>query len=203
MSETYLQIIVILLIVLIIAILALIGSFAFMIFRRAEGKSTPSVPLPRSDSAQDKKHEENSRSEEVVREHNSSKPEKNPLAPAIGICFKHPEQIAVSACAICAQLLCENCVREHETLQFCPEHFEMFLNYKWVEIETVATTPQTPERGMYLYEFKERSWNDSGKPSYIMTHYKINVENDLIESYIKLYVREEDIQELKAKIRSS
>jgi hypothetical protein len=58
------------------------------------------------------------------------------------------------------------------------------------------TTPDTPELGLYIYNFKRELWLKKSIPSFVMTHYKINIDNDYIESFIQLNVREDDVEKL-------
>jgi hypothetical protein len=114
-----------------------------------------------------------------------------------GYCASHAGTIAVSMCAICGDLVCDECHRGHDSLHFCTRHFETFLRYQWKVLDSVVTTPKNPEKGIFLYQFKQNEWSSKNIPSYIMTHYKIDVESDSIESHIHLFVREEDYENLK------
>ena len=116
-------------------------------------------------------------------------------------CTNHPQIPSAGLCAICNEAFCEDCLREHEKLQFCPEHYQLFINHKWKVLDSIVTTPDKPELAYHLYSFKDDSWKESKTPSYIITHYKIDVESDHIESHIKLFAREEEIQSLKAQIK--
>jgi hypothetical protein len=109
-----------------------------------------------------------------------------------GMCHYHSNEAARAQCAICSDLLCQQCNREYEHLHFCPTHFELYTSHQWRPLTTVVTRPQTPQHGVALYEFKENLWDNKKIPSYVVTHYKIDVETDQIESYIQLYVREEE-----------
>jgi|GEM_PF-708079 len=114
-----------------------------------------------------------------------------------GMCLNHKDTMAAGMCAICTELFCETCLREHETLAFCTEHYALFLNHKWVEVETVITTPQDPESALHLHRHKERHWLHFKRPSFIMTHYKIDIDTDHIHSYVKLYSRVEDQETMR------
>jgi hypothetical protein len=111
-------------------------------------------------------------------------------------CIHHNDEPSVGSCLICEEVFCENCLVEHESMHFCKEHFRIFANNKWKQITDVKTTPDTPEDGLYIYDFKRDLWLNKNVPSFVMTHYKINIENDFIESFIQLNVREEDEEKL-------
>jgi hypothetical protein len=123
-------------------------------------------------------------------------------AEAAGYCSFHDKEFAVSSCAICEKLLCENCDKADDTLHFCPEHFNLYLTNKWTAITNIKTTPETPEAGHHIYSFKNSNWANHQIPGYIITHYRINVESDFIESYVQLFVLEDEADELKIKLEN-
>ena len=115
-------------------------------------------------------------------------------------CIHHPDIPSVASCLICEEVFCEDCLVEHESMHFCKEHFRTFANNKWKQITDVRTTPDTPEDGLFIYNFKRDLWQDKNIPTFVMTHYKINIENDFIESFIQLNFREEDVEKLTVQI---
>jgi hypothetical protein len=123
---------------------------------------------------------------------------KNPLDIPIPIvvekysCHNHKDQPTAGACLICEDVFCEKCLIEHEGMFFCKEHFKTYANHKWKQVTDFKTNANTPEDGLFIYDFKRKAWSKKGIPSFVLTHYKINVEDDLIESYIQLHVREDD-----------
>jgi len=118
-----------------------------------------------------------------------------------GYCAHHAHEKATATCAICNDLLCEECTAEYESLNFCPQHFELFLKHNWSVVETVKTTPDEAHKSFFLYEFKKNSWSHEKTPTYIMTDYKIDVTTDRIESHISLYAIAEDVEQLKGKLK--
>lgn len=112
-----------------------------------------------------------------------------PPDPTLLMCLYHPEERAHAACAISNEPICERCVREHEGVLVSAEYFKMLIENDWVAIETVMTTPDSPEASAHLYAFKKELWEKNQTPTFITTHYKIDVNEDLIESHISLNVR--------------
>lgn len=112
-------------------------------------------------------------------------------------CHNHPNEHAAGVCAICQNAYCEDCIKEHEGHSFCEDHFRLFLSHEWDEIDTIKTTPDIPESALPLYDFKKQLWQEREIPSVLSTHYKINIEGDFIESYVKLVVRKEELPDLK------
>lgn len=130
---------------------------------------------------------------------NASDSQKS-IAPPELTCQNHEKENAKGLCAICGESFCEKCLFSDDVLSFCRDHFQIYLQSKWKEIETVMTTPDDSHASMYIHDFKQAIWKTESIPTYIMTHYKINVENDLIESHIKLYVKEENGDDLLARL---
>lgn len=117
-------------------------------------------------------------------------------------CQNHPQDHAVGVCAICSESFCEECIKEHDGLTFCQTHFREYLENEWVELEEVMTTPDTPETALHIYDFKKDIWKEETTSSIVSTHYKINIENDFIESYVKLLVKKDDSEELGNKLKA-
>ncbi len=116
-------------------------------------------------------------------------------------CSLHSNEVAKGMCSICQEAFCENCLRDQEGMNFCSSHLGLFLAHQWVAVEEVKTTPETPETALPVYRFKRKIWSDKGVPAIISTHYKINLEGDDIESYVKLLVREEEAENLRNQFR--
>lgn len=115
-------------------------------------------------------------------------------------CENHPEVASVGGCLICEEVFCEKCLVEHENMYFCKEHFKTFANNRWKQITDVKTTPNNPEDGLFIYHFKRHIWKNKQSPSFVLTHYKINIEEDFIESFIQLNVLESEAEKLTDEI---
>src|SRR5690606_12217950 len=161
----------ILILLLVVMLMALLAIVALVIFK--------SGILKKEDKEEAKKHKDFGHS--VVEAYT---------------CFLHPEQNAVATCAICEEAVCEDCHKDWEGLHLCPEHFGLYGIHTWVEIAEIRTTPTAPEKGHKLYHFKHKLWSDEKIPAYLVTHYKIDVDGDHIESWVKLFAREEDADQL-------
>ncbi len=126
--------------------------------------------------------------------------EKFPLIPLPVVerytCIHHKDAPSVGSCLICEEVFCADCLVDHESMHFCKEHFRTYANFKWKQITDTRTTPDHPEEGVYIHNFKRDIWINKNIPSFVMTHYKINIENDYIESFIQLNVRLEDVDKL-------
>ena len=154
---------------------------------------TPSVSLEEQSNSLDKYHPE-------VRKRMEEAQVLRKKAQLEATCHLHPKEPSEGACAICGQYFCQSCLKSHGTLWFCREHLNLFLGSEWQEAHTVKSTPDNPEAGVEVVEFKNTLWVTEGLPLYVETHYKINVEGDLIESWIVLYSREFETEEIKKRL---
>jgi len=176
--DTTLMIIIILLLILII-VLAVIAGLVLANYLKAN-KSDSNSPIHRNEKNKDK--------------------ELSTLDLGTGVCKNHERRNSVGICSICEEEFCVDCLKQIDKVNLCPEHFNTFADNIWTSITNQRTTPDSPEDGVYIYNFKKFLWKEKGIPSYILNDYKIQVENDFIETYVQLHVREKDQEELSKKI---
>lgn len=169
---------------LLLIILLLIGVLVFVIFKLLSQKPV--------DTMTHSQNEHKALNHELSVSFDKAKFKKTEIITEKFYCKNHTETATAGSCLICEDVFCESCLIEHEGMYFCREHFKIFANYKWKQITDVKTTPNTPEDGLYIWDFKRDIWNNRNIPSFVLTHYKINVDDDFIESYVQLNVREED-----------
>ena len=120
---------------------------------------------------------------------------------SVGMCDTHPNNRANGSCAICEKLLCEDCNMMSGKLHFCPEHFNFYNKNTWIEVDRVKTTPETTEKSGYLFSFKKEKWQNKNIPLVIEIHYKINLDNDQIESEVGLFCTEGYKTEIQEELR--
>ncbi len=116
------------------------------------------------------------------------------------MCALHPQEPAEGSCAICDRAFCRVCLKPHRTLLFCREHLNTFLSAPWSEVHTVKSSTTDPEAGVRLVEWKKTQWHTQGIPLFLETHYKINVDGDMIESWVVLFAREVDREAVKERL---
>jgi hypothetical protein len=75
------------------------------------------------------------------------------------------------------------------------------MKHDWEEILTIKTSTTDPEQGVRLYDIKKSIFEKEEIPTYIETHYKINVDQDYIETYLVLFGIKEHILDLKQKLK--
>ncbi len=115
-------------------------------------------------------------------------------------CHLHPSEPSEAACAICDDYFCKSCIKTYENKHFCKEHSAYFLNFKWRDVYTLKSTPDDPEAGVRVVEWKKRIWKDESIPLYVQTNYKIDVDGDQIESWVVLFSKESDSEEVKKRL---
>ena len=75
------------------------------------------------------------------------------------------------------------------------------MTHEWSEILTIKTSTSDPENGVKLYDLKKGFFQNEGIATYIETHYKINVDQDFIETYLVLFGIAEQAPKLKMKFQ--
>ncbi len=130
-----------------------------------------------------------------IKELEKVKPKRSEL-----FCPNHTEEPGEVTCSICDKLFCKSCIRPFKTMHFCKEHIPLIMKYEWDEIITIKTSTIEPEQGVRLFDIKKNLLEKENIPTYIETHYKINVDQDHIETYLVMYGIKENVQKLKEKI---
>jgi hypothetical protein len=104
-------------------------------------------------------------------------------------------------CAICDKIFCKACIKPFKSLHLCKEHLPLIMRYDWDEVVTIKTSTQDPEQGVRLYDVKKEIFEEDDIPTYVETHYKINVDQDYIETYLVLFAQLELIDRVREKIK--
>jgi hypothetical protein len=73
----------------------------------------------------------------------------------------------------------------------------LLMKNDWEEVLTVQTSTEDPEQGVKLYDIKKQIFKEKHIPTYIETHYKINVDQDYVETYLVLFAIKSDVTTLK------
>lgn len=124
-----------------------------------------------------------------------------PLGQTDLFCPNHRDEPGEVTCAICDRLFCKACIRPLKTLHFCREHLPLIMHHSWEEVLTVKTSTHDPEEGVRLYDAKKHLFETRNLPTYIETHYKINVDRDYIETYLVVFAMKENIQEVRESLQ--
>jgi hypothetical protein len=117
-------------------------------------------------------------------------------------CPNHPNEPGETTCAICDRFFCKTCIKPFKSLHFCKEHLPLLMRHEWSEVLTLKTSTQDPEDGVRLYDLKKELFHREGLCTFIETHYKINVDQDYIETYLVLFAMTEAAEKAKEKFSS-
>ena len=108
-------------------------------------------------------------------------------------CVNHPDNRAKGSCSIWESYYCELCLRQKVNIPVCSDHLSIVTDNKWIPVKTIYSTPDNPENGLEFHDLKRFHWKENQIPSYIETQYKINLDNEAIESFITLYTTEKHL----------
>lgn len=114
-------------------------------------------------------------------------------------CPNHFDEPGETHCAICDRLFCRSCIVPFKTMHLCKEHLPLLMKNDWVKVLTLKTSTHDPEDGVRLYEQKKRVFTNEELPTYIETHYKINIEEDLIETFLVVFATKDQVESAKEK----
>ena len=197
MEQTALILIIITLFLLVI----IVGILTFFIFKSfGKNNSVSSTSVPANNESQ---HPDISKSEfhpeilERLKGLEKIKPTRAHL-----FCPNHTEEPGETMCSICDKIYCRACIKPFKSLYFCKEHLPLIMRYDWDEVLTIKTSTQDPEQGVRLYDVKKEIFEQDDIPTYVETHYKINVDQDYIETYLVLFAQKESIGMVKEKFQA-
>lgn len=186
MEQTALILIIVTLLLLVL-IVGLLTILIFKMFRQTKKESTGETPAPDISKA-----EFHPAIVERLKEIEKLKPKRADL-----FCPNHSEEPGETMCAICDRIFCKACIKPFKNLYFCKEHIPLIMRFDWVEVVTIKTSTHDPEQGVRLYDVKKEIFQKENLPTYVETHYKINVDQDYIETYLVVYAQQEEIDKAK------
>lgn len=194
MENTALILIIVTLLLLVI-IVGLLTMLIFKMFKQNQSiqTQTPAATgeAPHPDISKDKLHPAIL---ERMKELEKVKPKRADL-----FCPNHTDEPGETMCAICDQLYCRACIKPFKSLHFCKEHLPLIMRHDWDEVLTIKTSTHDPEQGVRLYDMKKEIFKKEHLPTYVETHYKINVDQDYIETYLVVYAQKEEVTNAKQK----
>lgn len=170
--DTNTLLILILLFLVLVLLVAIVGLVIF-VFKRSESKSLPTQQVINDPAKEFKK----------IFDDNRNKDKK-----------------VLGLCNMCEKELYEGDHFEVDHLHLCKEHFDHYTSNEWISITNQKTTAQTPEAGIYIYNFKQELWDKDKEACFIQCEYKIDVTTDQIETYVLLHVLKDRAAELKARL---
>jgi hypothetical protein len=191
----------ILIAVVLLLVVILVGFLTILIYKMFRENKSFSEP-PSATPSGEAPHPDISKSEfhpailERIKGLEKVKPKRADL-----FCPNHTEEPGETMCAICDKLYCKSCIKPFKSLHFCKEHLPLIMRHDWDEVITIKTSTHDPEQGVRLYDVKKEIFENDDLPTYVETHYKINVDQDYIETYLVLYAQKELIERVREKIQ--
>lgn len=195
MENTTLIIVVVTNIILVIVL----GGFGFLIYKLLKDQKSVAPPAPPVQAPPTAPLDPTSFHPEIVKRMQYLEGVKAKRAELA--CPNHPSEPGETVCAICDLHFCHACVKPFKSMYLCKEHFPMVMASEWGEVITVKASSADPEKGVKLYDLKKELFRDCDVPAYVETHYKINVDQDAIETYLVLFAKNEDVPVAKAAVQ--
>lgn len=192
----------ILIIVTLFLLVIIVGLLSVLVFKLINQKPIPPAAAAKEDTGE-APHPDISRTEfhpeilKRMKQLEQAKPRRADL-----FCPNHTEEPGEVPCAICDKIFCKACIKPFKTMHFCKEHLPLIMRHDWDEVLTLKTSTQNPEEGVRLFDVKKNLFENEDLPTYVETHYKINVDQDHIETYLVLFGMKEKIDTLKEKLKS-
>ena len=174
----------------------IVGLLTILVYRLVKNPPTTVTPIKPEDGSAP--HPDISRTEfhpgimERLKELETIKPGRSEL-----FCPNHRDEPGEVTCGICDKLFCKACIKPFKTMHFCKEHMPLIMRHDWEEIVTVKTSTQNPEEGVELFEKKKVLFTEKNLPTYIETHYKINIDQDYIETYLVVFAIKEEAEAVR------
>ena len=179
------NIIIILLIVIILLAIFFVGVLTFVgiKFLKLQEKQSTLVKAPPS-----KNTEKND-----AMEHSQVGP------VSTSICVDHPQELSFNICAISNEPYCQECIIKHEEIWVAKKHLDILLQANWKEIYNFEVD-ESSDVACRVRSIKKSLWQDESIPFLIQGHFKIDVQDDKIHSFMMIKAREEDVDRVKKEL---
>lgn len=181
--ENALFVIVITLCVILIVLLGVVTYFLIR-FVKLKEKQTNSVQIEQERSLQERMPEEVKA--KVAHAQTISKSLEGRF------CVDHPEMPAKGICSISGDHFCELCITKERDVRIARKYLHMFLDTDWQQSYFFNDFEMGETKIAELMRVKADLWRDKEIPVIAQKQFKINIENDDIETYTAVMTREED-----------
>lgn len=171
--------------VLLIAILV----FLFKYLKMKEGEKLKTSPLDRSHPAHNKIPAE------VKADLAQAKEARKQLVGSF--CTDHPDLPAKGRCAISDDLFCELCLTKENDVKIARKFLSLFLDYEWPTHYMINNNEVGADRLNEVMRIKKELWKEKEVPVITQRQFKINIENDKIETFTAVMFRDIDKESAK------
>ena len=127
---------------------------------------------------------------EVLQSLRATKKVKTP-SPSL-YCVDHPEEFSSGKCAISGDLFCEHCLTKQGEVKISRKYLDLYLDSEWVEVAMFLNSESSKDKKDRILLVKKELWDNEELPMLVQGHYKINVDEDEIEEFTVVFVREAD-----------
>lgn len=107
-------------------------------------------------------------------------------------CIDHPEMPAKGICSISGDQYCELCITKERDVRIARKYLHMFLDTDWKQSYFFNDAQMGEQKIEELMRVKSQLWRNKEVPVIAQKQFKINIENDDIETYTSVLTREED-----------
>ena len=114
-------------------------------------------------------------------------------------CIDHPELFAKGLCSISNLPYCELCLTKEEEVKVARKYLDMLLDSTWDTLYMLNTEAAGADKLNMLFGAKKKLWEEE-IPLLVHRQFKINIENDKIETYTFVKARHEDKAKVQAQI---
>lgn len=184
----------IIVIILAVILVLLLGAIVYFLFRYLKIKEANSE----EGTALDKDHPSFKKIPKEVKENiQSAKESKKQLVGSF--CVDHPDLAAKGRCSISDDLYCELCLTKEKDVKIARKYLSLFLDHDWPTVYMLNNEKVGADKLNELMRVKKELWKEKEVPVITQRQFKINIENDEIETFTVVMIREID-QEV-AKLR--
>lgn len=186
--ETILIILVSFLSFLILILLVVIAFFMYKFLKLKENS-----PSDNSDLQVHKTHSKN-----ISKELQNAKDAQDMAGERF--CSDHPEVVATGVCAISDRFYCQACLLKEGDVKLSRKYLNLYLDASWETLFFLNDNEIGPEVLSHLTHVKQRVWKEEKLPIITQKQFKINIEDDSIESFTMISVRDIDQKYIMKKL---
>lgn len=182
--EKILYIVIILLAFVLVILLAAIVFFLFRYLKMKETEKIQSTPA-------DADHPSYKKMPPEVKENiKKAKESKSQLVGSF--CVDHPDLAAKGRCSISDELYCELCLTKEKDIKLARKFLNLFLDHEWPVFSLINNSEVGANKLNEVMRVKKELWKEKQLPIITQRQFKINIENDKIETFTAIMIRDID-----------
>lgn len=107
-------------------------------------------------------------------------------------CVDHEDLEAKGRCSISDELYCELCITKENDVRIARKYLHLFLDSQWENTFILNNEDIGADKLNELMRVKREVWTGKSIPIITQKQFKINIENDQIETFTVVMSREQD-----------